>query len=274
MNSPDVLTPAALAVPEPAFDPSSRWNAWGCALVCAACFVILVFAQAIAFFAILALHYPGILSGALPESVLGELRTAAGLAQLLNAPTFFSFTVFSYGLLVLAIFLGARIGFGANAAQLGLRIRPHAKQIGYGILAGIGLIVISIVIGGVESKLFGPHPQLVAEMLAKRHGPFAFALDLLSVSLAAPIGEELFFRGVLFAGLVQRMPLWSAAVLSGLIFGAAHLDPWNFPSLFVIGIGLAYVYYANRTLWSNIASHATVNGVTLILTYLAPQLVK
>ncbi len=41
--------------------------------------------------------------------------------------------------------------------------------------------------------------------------------------------------------------------------------------LAVLGVGLAYVYYHTRNLWANIATHGTINGISLIIAFAFPQ---
>lgn len=271
----DAGIPAEVApVDAPAFEVKPAWNAAGCAGIAALTFFIFVAAQT-AIFIWLFLHvYPETVRHAMSPAALRELQSPSAIARVLTATNLTLMSIISNGALILAAAGLARLAFGATLKSLGMGVRPTAAQMALGFVVGVGLLLVSTLVSGIETKFLGPHPQFIAEILTKRHGLGSFALDLLSVSIAAPIGEELFFRGLIFAGLVQRMQLAPAAILSGAIFGAAHIDVWNFPSLFLIGIGLAYLYHRNRTLWPNIAAHATVNGVTLALAYVAPQLVK
>jgi len=274
MDDSTIQSVADRALPGPAIADRSHWNAWGCAAVCIVGFLVFAVAQIIVFLVIFVHQFPDVFQGGVPIEAIEQLKTSAGLARLLTAPNLFVMSLVSYGAFVAATAVAAWLGLGAGLKRLGIGIRPHLRQIVNGFLAGVGLLVLSTIVGSVQAKVFGPHPQLIAEVLTRRHGAGAFVLDFASVALLAPVGEELFFRGVLFAGLSQRLPIAVAAILSGVTFGLAHGDLWNLPSLALIGIGLAYVYYRNGTLWSNITSHATVNGITLVLTYVAPQLVK
>lgn len=259
---------------EPAFSIKPPWNAAGCAGFCFLAFGAFVLAQLI-IGAVMFVHaYPALLRHGLTPAELKWLKTPQGLANILTAPNLIILSLLSDGALILAGPVLLKAAMGARWSSLGIGIQPKARQLALGFAAGLGLLAVSGVIGLIEAKLFGPHPQAIAEVFTLRHGANAFLLDLLSVSLIAPVAEELFFRGVVFTGLVQRMPLLPAAMLSAIVFGAAHLDGWNFPSLFVIGIGLAYLYYYSKTLWTNIAAHATINGITLVLAYVAPQFVK
>lgn len=83
---------------------------------------------------------------------------------------------------------------------------------------------------------------------------------MLAVTLAAPLGEETFFRGLLFPALASRWrPLW-AAVLSGALFSAIHLDPVGYLGLWEIGFLLAVLRYRAGSLWPVILLHAVNNG--------------
>ena len=47
-------------------------------------------------------------------------------------------------------------------------------------------------------------------------------VQILLIVIAAPISEEVCFRGMLFGGLRERLPRLVAALLGGLIFGGLH----------------------------------------------------
>lgn len=89
--------------------------------------------------------------------------------------------------------------------------------------------------------------------------------------LAAPVSEELFFRGLLFRSLRSRFAFWPAALISGLAFGAVHVvdGSWFFvPIMFFVGIAFAWLYDRWNRILVPIAAHATFNvvGVTLLYT--------
>ena len=47
-------------------------------------------------------------------------------------------------------------------------------------------------------------------------------LQILLIAIAAPLSEEVCFRGMLFGGLRERLPRLGAALISALIFGGLH----------------------------------------------------
>lgn len=191
-----------------------------------------------------------------------------------TAPALFATVVPGEALMaVLAIVLVAG-AVGATRANLGVGWPPKNIDLLIGIGAGIALVAVSFIVAGLQEKVFGPHPQASVEIIKSHHGLASFAFDFVTVALAAGVCEEIMFRGVVFAALVQRMPLWWAAALSGLIFAAAHVDYWSFAALWAVGIGLALLYYRTRTLWANMIAHTTFNAFTLVLVYFLPQLAK
>ena len=163
---------------------------------------------------------------------------------------------------------------GATRANLGLGRGLRAIDVLEGFGAGLALVGVSWGISLLQDRIFGPHPQPTIEIIKNHHGLGSFGIDFITVAVAAGVCEEIMFRGVVFTALVQRMPLVWAAVLSGLLFAAAHIEPWSFVALWSVGIGLGFLFYSTRSLWPNMIAHTTFNAFSLVLIYLFPQLAK
>lgn len=80
--------------------------------------------------------------------------------------------------------------------------------------------------------------------------------------LAAPIAEETFFRGFLFAGLRVRWGTFWAALASGLVFAALHFSLGSIVPFTVIGMLLAWAYVFSGSLWTAIGVHFAFNSVS------------
>jgi membrane protease YdiL (CAAX protease family) len=93
-----------------------------------------------------------------------------------------------------------------------------------------------------------------------KDAPFTTYATLIASMLVAPLCEEVFFRGFVFAGFLTRMPVVVAILLSSLLFALAHADIGSFAVLFFIGLALAFVRWRTRSLWPSILLHLLNNG--------------
>lgn len=87
---------------------------------------------------------------------------------------------------------------------------------------------------------------------------------ILKVVIIAPIVEELIFRGIIMHGLMRNYPKLVAIFFSGLLFALFHLNPWQFPATFVLGLLLGWVMIRTRNIFACIAGHAINNGLALL----------
>ena len=89
--------------------------------------------------------------------------------------------------------------------------------------------------------------------------------------IAAPLVEEIFFRGFLFQGFRQRYGWIAGILLSSSLFAAAHLDPVAFIPTFVLGAVMAYVYHRSNSVWPGVILHFLVNAFGVCGAYAATQ---
>lgn len=87
---------------------------------------------------------------------------------------------------------------------------------------------------------------------------------ILKVVIIAPIVEELIFRGVIMHGLMRNYSKLTAVTVSALMFALFHLNPWQFPATFVLGIILGIVMVRTRNIFLCIVGHAINNGLVLV----------
>lgn len=105
-----------------------------------------------------------------------------------------------------------------------------------------------------------PHQEDIAEAL----GPVA--VQVLLIAIAAPIAEEVCFRGMLFGGLRERLPRLAAALVSGVIFGGLHATTGvtAVPPLIVFGFLLSLLYEKTGSIVPGILLHMLNNSVALL----------
>ena len=173
--------------------------------------------------------------------------------------------VFALALVVVPLLLisGPGVLF-ASPARLGLRRFDLASGIGWTFAAYGGFFVFLVAYG----LLVQPDPQdIIEDIQRERETAKLVALGVLVV-LAAPVAEEVFFRGFLFGGLRGRMSFWPAAVISGLLFCLVHLPggPLQVPPLAVFGVLLAWLYERTGSLGPPILMHAIQNAISFSYT--------
>lgn len=97
--------------------------------------------------------------------------------------------------------------------------------------------------------------------------PDARVVLVLAAAVAAPIGEELFFRGWMQGVVAQRIRAAAAVTIVAVVFSAMHLDPVGFLPRVELGILFGLVRIWSGSLWPAIAMHAAHNGVSLVVLY-------
>ncbi|MBW4526562.1 MAG: CPBP family intramembrane metalloprotease [Phormidium tanganyikae FI6-MK23] len=98
--------------------------------------------------------------------------------------------------------------------------------------------------------------------------PIALILFFVTAAIAAPLFEEIFFRGFLLASLTKYFSTWQAILLSGLIFAIVHLSLSEVAPLTVLGIILGFVYTRTQNLMASVLLHALWNSGTLLALFL------
>jgi membrane protease YdiL (CAAX protease family) len=135
------------------------------------------------------------------------------------------------------------------------------------VLIGLGLVISEI-----ENvvRLFMPVPESFNRMfnnLVGKEGPLWPVLFY--AAFIAPLTEELLFRGIILYGLLQNYSVKKAVVVSALLFGVIHLNPWQFPAAFVLGIVFAWWVMQTGSLWPAILGHMFHNALSVLVSHLA-----
>jgi len=86
----------------------------------------------------------------------------------------------------------------------------------------------------------------------------------IKVVIIAPIVEEMIFRGVIMHGLMRNYSNFTAVFVSALMFALFHLNPWQFPATFTLGIILGILMVRTRNIYLCILGHAINNGLAMI----------
>jgi len=201
-----------------------------------------------------------------------QLAATILLATILQPPSSVDTAIYSirYGVVLLlsyAVLVGATFvvvdRFGDPRELLALRTMPVGRCIGYGLagfaVASIAAVVLEPLFHGIKAQGF--HPEPFPGGGAHTAG---LALVALGFALAAPIGEELYFRGLLLGRLLGRGPA-IAVLVQALVFGAAHFTPAALPVLALYGAIFGVLRVRTDTILPGALAHALNNGLALAL---------
>ena len=204
-----------------------------------------------------------------------------------------SFTLVT-GILAEALFgvwvlIWIKIRYQRGLRAVGLLKQPGDVSIGllHGLLGLLAsLIVTQLVFTVAERVTEGPlrTPEQIPDEVG---GALQIILSVFLAVIAAPIGEEILFRGFVYQALRRWKGVYTGAMISSIIFGLSHTDFQGLsdgirdgdaslivssllivlPTL-VLGLILARVFERRRSLVPAIVAHGFYNvvGVILILT--------
>lgn len=190
-------------------------------------------------------------------------------AHVLDAPTLF--TIAAGTTLVFAV-LVALHQFGPAAGRALAARAPAGRHVGLALLLLLPLLTVASALtvaltaaadaAGLPAGFADPTPGLV-EALRRYPGWRAAVVVVGFVGLAAGLGEEVFFRGVLGRGLVARWG-WGGVGLTAVLFGAVHLHPVQAVVAAVLGVVFHAAYLWTRSLAVPVLLHAGFNGLALL----------
>lgn len=136
-----------------------------------------------------------------------------------------------------------------------------------GYLVAIPLVVIvSIINQEIWQGQGGSNPLLFLAVQAQ--DKVALLIFFTTAAIAAPIFEEIIFRGFLLPSLTKYVPVWAAIGLSSLLFSVAHLSLSEVLPLLVLGLVLGVVYTRSRNILASIVVHSLWNSGTLLSLYI------
>jgi len=170
------------------------------------------------------------------------------------------------GLIGVAYAVARLFRVAVRPSTLGLRLAPVGRALLWtgAVYAAfwVATIAYSLVLGSP------PEQDLVDELRSER-SVVVLAAFALMVGVAAPLAEEVFFRGFLFGVLRERIGVLAAALVAGAIFGVIHAAGTPVRTLGILvllGIGLCFLYVKTGSLLPCIGLHAFHNSISFAFT--------
>ncbi len=162
-----------------------------------------------------------------------------------------------------AVLLGALLPLkrrrGLSREDLGLRAVPAGRSFGLVLLA----LLAYGALGALWLALLRPHAAAGQLANVDRASTLSIVLAVAGVAISAPIVEEVFFRGLLYRSLRNRMAILPAALLAGALFGLVHITGYPLDTLPVkaaFGVIACLLYERTGSLLPGIALHWLVDA--------------
>ena len=96
-------------------------------------------------------------------------------------------------------------------------------------------------------------------------------LGVITISLIAPLLEEVLFRGAIQGYMMRRYNPWTAIVCAALIFGVTHMNPVQIVYAALIGVIFGWIYYRTGSLLSVIVGHVLNNSMAAVTLCFFPE---
>jgi membrane protease YdiL (CAAX protease family) len=137
------------------------------------------------------------------------------------------------------------------------------------LIVGLVLVAILLPLGDLSSWLSGRDLVPPAVVDAYRTARSSSTLVLLAIALivAAPLMEELLFRGFLFPGYAKsRLGPWGAIVVTAAGWAVMHVQYETFyvVQIFVLGCVFGWLRWSSGSTLLTIILHAVVNTAALV----------
>jgi uncharacterized protein len=104
-----------------------------------------------------------------------------------------------------------------------------------------------------------PMPDWLYRIFAQLLGEQSLSTFIM-LCVAAPILEELIFRGIILQGFLKNYSPQKAIIWSSVLFGLVHLNPWQFIPAVLLGIFIGWIYWKSRSILPCIFIHFVANS--------------
>lgn len=133
------------------------------------------------------------------------------------------------------------------------------------LLAGVAIQIMVDGILNIVSPLFPDTFAAYYDLVSKAVGVNRAVPMIIATFVIAPIGEELFFRGVILGYAKRYMPPAVAILFQGVLFGLYHGNIVQGIYACILGCLLGYVAYKSESLIPGMILHFSINLSVLFI---------
>lgn len=209
-------------------------------------------------------------------AILGAFQAQGGGGRVTPAGLVWSMALCTAAGLVTAIVCAALTGKGPRAV-FGSAACPWGAAVGKGFFYGLAAVPVvmlaSLAVTAAAQELdIDLAPQEVFSWLGDPDIPLSVRVTLMCFGVvAAPVSEELLFRGILLPALMKRRDFVFSVLLSSFYFSLIHLHGPSFLSLMLFSAMLSAGYAATGSILTPMVMHAVFNATMLVFFFAGPQ---
>ena len=180
--------------------------------------------------------------------------------MLTNAAGFVG-AIFAFDYFIARPQTGRNLNFNFSPTNVGTYLLIFPMMLGMMFIAEF--ITSQIPITG---PFFGEYYEFFSRLMEQMTKDKATMIVL--AVIMAPIFEEIVFRGIIQKGLINKgMNSATAIIISSVVFGLVHGNPWQFVGAVLLGCVLGLVYHKTKSLLLPILLHAFNNLCSSILIF-------
>jgi len=135
------------------------------------------------------------------------------------------------------------------------------------VVLSVGLVIVISELDNLFNFIL-PMPEIFRDLFASMMAEQTIVVAVISIGIAPAFMEEFLFRGLILDGFAANYSKRKAIIVSALLFGFIHLNPWQFFTGFLFGIVLAWICIETKSIILCVFMHFFNNTLyTLVLRF-------
>ncbi|MDR1837372.1 MAG: CPBP family intramembrane metalloprotease [Treponema sp.] len=127
-----------------------------------------------------------------------------------------------------------------------------------------GFVILSSELDNLLNYVL-PMPEFLQDVFNSMLANEYIILSIILVGIIPAFVEEMFFRGVILSGFKENYSQKKAIIVSSLLFGIIHLNPWQFVTAFIIGLISAWICLQTKSILPSIYMHLFNNMLSVLV---------
>jgi membrane protease YdiL (CAAX protease family) len=196
--------------------------------------------------------------GAIPFGIILALLRI-GMDSIISGIGFIFLSLLSFGLVIF-------LGYKKTRKKFNEVFMFNKVPLNYWvsiIVFMLGFVIISSEIDNVVNY-FLPMPSFFQDMFGLISVKYHIMVSIVLVGILPAFTEEMLFRGVILNGFRENYSPRKAVIVSAVLFGIIHLNPWQFVTAFIIGIISAWICIKTESILLCIYIHLFNNMLSVL----------